>query len=1017
MDFPTFILTMLSGDWLFFDEDEIAWDGKHHCIAGIQINGAQLDQFMDFVNSVMEDFEDMQEVVNYFITFLTEVEKDDGLIIPRNAIAPGIQGALRQGDLTGITLANLAACGAAFQVKLQDEDLYIVIHDTRLSAGIPSFFNLMARLLWDLRQCTNSKKGVPFNVVFTGVRNLDANAFIGDVDKAVIGAQENPGTLSVENCPEINFEQSKSEPSESGGETSCFTSFCSGFDDPTEMQEDEELFEAGVLSLARSFPVIASIEGTHVHGRANRIEDIRVGDALTLAADWQTKFFNPVGIEVFNDDGETLGYLNEQFSPSLSGNRELACLLPYITATVETVLPLSQRGSNAKHALMDIRLDLDDRLMEGVSSYLDSAVLRDMKSLLALSKPQRVVLSRSSLGASDLRGSIDTNEALDDPYTKSLSFLDAQNSNSDSGLNSSDAAEAVDDRGSIISMIQLLVLTGQLSGTTFPDELLEKLKRAEEGDMSIDLMALAEEFNNIAPDTEAADLATISFTTGRRAQGKKFSVAVPDGWTVLKDYKEETVLTEIVRPFVIVPHEADENTNISLSDKIIYSSLLGEKDVDETMLECGIPAMKWAVLFCDSYDMSDDMPSMKPTMVWDDEIEAENTTCFAAMADPHDGANGVECYIFPYALDSNDFIRCSFSHGEDLDLEAVKDFVKQLAKSVQLDNPTQPKCEKSLNEALSHKVSSEEFSSMVLSYMKPFVGLRQMVFDAARQKFSSVTEDLNEKALLVAGSTVLADFADRAIPIMSSMIDAYATQARLGATDVDRSEMLTAIERFDSNVFPTPEMLSDEPASMEVVEQSGVFNPSLDLQQVRSRILDLSNGILSSENDIAYDNEPAQLNKMARIAKLEEYKIEALPSIVNAMTNMVSADEYIAISESVGFGMMRSRQHACDSSTSPFNSDEDNVVAMSREFARFNPIIARYVGYMLDIIDAQSALGVDKSELALMANEAEELMSLIADTFSCGNAYLDSVANEKAPVPLPDNYLDLKNHLAILKAR
>ena len=30
MDFPTLVLSLLSDDWLFFNDDEIAWDGEHH---------------------------------------------------------------------------------------------------------------------------------------------------------------------------------------------------------------------------------------------------------------------------------------------------------------------------------------------------------------------------------------------------------------------------------------------------------------------------------------------------------------------------------------------------------------------------------------------------------------------------------------------------------------------------------------------------------------------------------------------------------------------------------------------------------------------------------------------------------------------------------------------------------------------------------------------------------------------------------------------------------------------------
>ena len=163
---------------------------------------------MDFTSIVSDDFDDIQDVINYFIGFLNEAEKDDGLIVPHESIAPGIRGAIRDGNLTSITLANLAACGAAFQVKLQDEDSYAVIYDTRLGMGIPSFYSLIARLLWDLRQCLNSKMGVSFNVVFMGARNFDANEYIDDVPKSVVGAQENPGVMQVSACPAVELNSS-----------------------------------------------------------------------------------------------------------------------------------------------------------------------------------------------------------------------------------------------------------------------------------------------------------------------------------------------------------------------------------------------------------------------------------------------------------------------------------------------------------------------------------------------------------------------------------------------------------------------------------------------------------------------------------------------------------------------------------------------------------------------------------------------------------------------------------------
>lgn len=1010
MDFPTFIITLLSGDWLFFKDDEIAWDGEHHVITGMQVNGAQVDQFMDFVNTYMADFDDIQDVANHFLAFLGEAEKDEGLIVPRAAIAPGIQKAIRQGDLTGITLANLAACGAAFQVKLQAEDSYAVIYDTRLGIGIPSFYDLIARLLWDFRQGLYSKRGVPFDVVFMSARNFDANEYIDDVPKKVIGAQDNPGVMQVMSCPEIHLDIASAGNSAQNDETAtCFAPFHSGFDNPTEIEASEEHFDVCMLSLARSFPMTIAIKDTHVYGRADRIESIKVGDSLTLASDWQTEFFNPVGIEVFNEAGETLGYL-KKLVPLPSGNRELACLLPFITATVETVTPLSQRRKNAKNPLMDIRLDLDsDIALDEWDMSINESVLEAAKELLARPKPQRVVLSHTDLSPRQLKGSVDTSEALDEPYgSLTTGALSRTNDNS-----ASDLEEEPTEREQIITLLQLFVLTGQLGGTQFPQDLLDRLERAAEGDESIDVEELAEQLNNAAPEVKTADFDSIAFSLGRRVDGRRFSIAVPDGWSILKDVEEGGLLANIVRPFVIVSHEANEGDDLSFSDRIMYSSLMGDTDVEEGKGEYGIPAMKWALLFYNTYSKTAELGPMKPTFIWDSEVDALNTKCFVGITDPKSSPNRLDCYIYPYALDHGDFLRGTFNYDETVDLEQVKNLVIQIARSVKLDNPLRTSCELALEGALQNKIAADEFSEMVIKFATPFVGLKQMVFDSAQQKYIDQGENISPEASLLAGARGIVEFTTKAIPILSLILDAYDRQVELGASEDDLGKMAESIEAFDSMVFPATDLFSDEPDNARLVESAGIFSPSLDLQQLRSRISSTVSGSNSAPGQEVGDGSGNQ-ERAERVGS-EEFKLEALPMIVEAFGRKLSADEYVSICEAVGFGFMQKRQQACNGATSSFNSDEDNVIAMSREFGRFNPIIARYIDYLLDLIDVQKGLGATGEELMAMVSEAEELFSLISDSFSCGDPYLDSVANSNVPVLFPDNYESLKLRLALMR--
>lgn len=204
LDYPTFILQILSGDWFWFKDGQIGWDGSHHQILGIEANAAKIDGFMDFVrNEFADDFDDINEVIQYFSVFLNELEKDEGLRVPRKMIARGLTRALPKGDLTGLTLANLAASAGAIRVQHKGTNLYTVLYDSRLAIGIPRFFDLCARMMWDLRQTTKSLQGKPFQLIFLGVRNIDADQCFGSVKTPVAGAQENPTAMTVRERPEV----------------------------------------------------------------------------------------------------------------------------------------------------------------------------------------------------------------------------------------------------------------------------------------------------------------------------------------------------------------------------------------------------------------------------------------------------------------------------------------------------------------------------------------------------------------------------------------------------------------------------------------------------------------------------------------------------------------------------------------------------------------------------------------------------------------------------------------------
>lgn len=411
-------------------------------------------------------------------------------------------------------------------------------------------------------------------------------------------------------------------------------------------------------------------------------------------------------------------------------------------------------------------------------------------------------------------------------------------------------AEGDPERALKLSMIRLLVSTAELAGTaSFPEELILELERAEAGDMGVDVDDLAERINGCVPDAEAADLSNVTFDGGARADGRRFSVGVPDGWSAVTGYEESTFLGSQVRPFVLVQGEAAADDNLEMRDRVIYSALGGDMEVGEEKAELGTDDLAWAFRFYTTYDRSDDsgLGSLKPVAVWDAEVEAVNTKCFVVQQQVRDeGANGLEFNIFPYANDHTDFLRVVLAYEEGVtDVDHVRKVVMKLASTIELDKPVVCACEKKLREASVGRVTADDFVKMVDGFLKPYVGLRQMIYTSAQFKHVAAGGSIDDKELTIAGAKAIAGFCNRAVPVLERFVSAFEFQKRSEVALSELVQMLKAIEDFGSNVFPTSEIF--EGADRALVSKEGVFNPSTELLALRKRIGALKDGELAEE--------------------------------------------------------------------------------------------------------------------------------------------------------------------------
>lgn len=220
---PNFVLGLLAEDYLYFPDDTISWNGSHHEISRVDVNFMMRSGLMNRVHDAWcADMDDIEEVSQFLVNILNEIEEDEALHVPKELVSDVIRGPVCDGmnigaggDLTGITLANLAAMASS--IRLDDEisrDTYTLMYDTRLAKGIPQFFNLMGRLIWDMRACSKSLADKPFTVNFVGVRNVDADVLYGDEPvRSVPGAQRARKSLVVKSAPEITLpEVAKAAP-------------------------------------------------------------------------------------------------------------------------------------------------------------------------------------------------------------------------------------------------------------------------------------------------------------------------------------------------------------------------------------------------------------------------------------------------------------------------------------------------------------------------------------------------------------------------------------------------------------------------------------------------------------------------------------------------------------------------------------------------------------------------------------------------------------------------------------
>lgn len=571
-----------------------------------------------------------------------------------------------------------------------------------------------------------------------------------------------------------------------------------------------------------------------------------------------------------------------------------------------------------------------------------------------------------------------------------------------------------------LSLARLAVTAAQLVGVaTFPQEFLDKLERAEQGDMSIDPDELLKEINDMTPDEHSVDAASLTFDEGRVARGKHFDVAIPDGWHVVENYERDGLFGQ-KRPFVAVPEHVS-NDDIELSNRIIYVDS-GDRAVKLGQTSSFMTApLRWA-MFCQAHyvEMANQMTN--PTSpfaafaqktMWDCEVDAQNTKCFILQYNSGTGINGLEFNIRPYSLDHSDYLRVCLSMDENIDIDAVREVVRRIAATVELDKPFESDAERDLKAAFGKKLTKDEFTDLASRIASPIPNFFQELFTAGQNRyvFQLNGEEVDARDATIAGARMLAEYGEKFVPYYGKLLDIYAANDCFGETKATGHEAYDLLKTVFEGAFPSAALFADDEAK--IVTEEGILDDTPEKTALRDRLESLlpegkvdedekgetAAASVEEEEQFEKPNEPEvaplHLEDVLSADLLQELKR------LEENINEVSADELIALDERIVPEILQSRQSRIDTLTAGATDSSSDLEVIRKEAGRYNVVFFELVSRLkISLWEMISQSKLDDAQELL--DEMNEVLELVSDCIEISDSRIGALQDVTLPEGLPE---------------
>lgn len=552
-----------------------------------------------------------------------------------------------------------------------------------------------------------------------------------------------------------------------------------------------------------------------------------------------------------------------------------------------------------------------------------------------------------------------------------------------------------------LSLARLAVTAAQLVGVaTFPQDFLDKLERAEQGDMSIDPDELLKAINDMTPDEHSVDAASLTFDEGRVARGKHFDVAIPDGWHVAENYERDGLFGQ-KRPFVAVPEHVS-NDDIELSNRIIYvdsgdrAAKLGQTSAFMTA------PLRWA-MFCQAHyvemanqmtDPTSPFAAFAQKTMWDCEVDAQNTKCFIVQYNSGTGINGLEFNIRPYSLDHSDYLRVCLSMDEKIDIDAIREVVKHIASTVELDKPFESDAERGLKAAFGKKLTKDEFTDLASRIASPIPNFFQKLFTAGQNRyvFQLDGEEVDARDATIAGARMLAEYGEKFVPYYGKLLDIYAANDCFGETKATGHEAYDLLKNIFEGAFPSAALFAEDEAK--IVIEEGILGDTPEKTALRDRL------------EALFPKGEAKLLRLEDVVPrgyiddIKKWGIDFIPNDGVARELVDRGKECVVPS------ILRSRQEQIDALIGMSSDSASTLEAIREEAGRYNVILFELASRYKTILERmipKEALEGSKRFLV----EINDILELMSDSIETNNQSIGTLRG----VALPAGISEFKQQL------